>query len=753
MSGARPLAMALLLLSGGSGLGKAQTAGEEDPFAALAAETRPLATRWQTDYRGALQLGLGYTSDDNFRFGEYSGLEEDGPTLIGTLQWKDYSKADSHWDIRLQDLGLPTREGSVVWGFTDRLRIELELDSQQQVRNDSGRTPFRGSSSLQLPDNWSSALSTSGFNTLDSSLRGFDRELQRDRLRLALDSRLTSQWSLYGSWQYEEKEGTGDIGAGIYIDAASADAALLPYPVDYQSQEGELGLRFDGGTLQLDGQLHYSAFDNRDELLSWQNPYSSFSPDVRYPSGSGALALAPDNDQWSGRLNAAWLPLPTLRLSFDGSYSLARQDDSLADYSINPLLSVSEALPRSSFDGEVAQSVVNGKIWWRPLSKLEVEGWLRIRDRDYDVPRDRYLYIRGDGAGQPRDELAVYNTAHDYLSQSFGGELRYRFNSRHRLGLEYAYEEIDRRNAAVESTEEDRLTLSYRARVFNGLQARLELSAADRAASTYNWDQSYYALLDTGLINLTPDNQRYINHPDFSQYYLANREQIGVKAALNYSPAANWSLDLNLQWRDDDYDKSDLGITEADWGSLQLSASYHPGENLSATLYGGFDRYRADQASRAFRGGQEKNAFAVYPPLPQASDPARNWTLAAEDDSLNLGASLHWVPVERIELELGYSYVDTNAAQSMAGNGAADLAVADLPDVETRLHQLDIEGQWHWREDLSLALNYQYYRYQSDDWSWRGVEADTLDKVLGFGQRNPNEGIHYLGASVIYRWH
>ncbi|MFV8819616.1 MtrB/PioB family decaheme-associated outer membrane protein [Haliea sp. E17] len=752
MNGARRLGAALLACCAGPSLAQSADSPQEDPFAALLAETRPLATRWQTDYRGTLQLGAGYTSADNFMFGQYNGLEQKGASLIGALQWKDYSNADSHWDIRLQDLGLPTREGRVAWGIGERLKVTLELDSQQQVRNDSGATPFRGDNQLRLPDNWQSGLVTGDFAALQDSLHGFNRVLERDRYRLAVDSRLSQQWSLYGSWQYEHKEGTGDIGAGIYIDAASADAALLPYPVDYLSQEGEFGLRFSDGGLQVDGSIHYSAFDNDQRLLSWQNPYSSYGPAVRYPDGEGGLALAPDNDQWSGRLSAVWLLRPTLRLTLDGSYSLARQDDTLADYSVNPLLTVTEAVPRNSLDGEVAQSVFNGKLWWRLLPKLEAEGWVRIRDRDYDVPRDRYLYIRGDGADQPRDALAVYNSAHDYLSQSLGGELRYRINSRHRLSLEYAYEEIDRRNAAVETTEENRLTLGYRFRVLDGLQARLELAGADRAASTYHWDQSYYALLDAELINVTPDNQRFINHPQLSQYYLANREQLAAKAGLNYSPAAQWGLDLDLQWRDDDYDQSDLGLTGAQWQSLQLSASYHPAEQLTATVYGGYDRYRADQRSRAFRGGQEKNAFALTPPLPQASDPTRNWTLAAEDESFNLGASLHWQPVERIELEVAYSYLDSNAAQAMAGKGASDLSVADLPDIETRLHQLTIGGQWHLRDDLSLALDYQYYRYQSDDWAWQGVAPNTLDKVLGFGERNPNEAVNYIGASVIYRW-
>ena len=57
----------------------------EDPFAPLLLESRPLSTRLQTDYAGMLELGLAYTSDPSFMFGQYNGLNDDGATLIGKL--------------------------------------------------------------------------------------------------------------------------------------------------------------------------------------------------------------------------------------------------------------------------------------------------------------------------------------------------------------------------------------------------------------------------------------------------------------------------------------------------------------------------------------------------------------------------------------------------------------------------------------------------------------------------------------------
>lgn len=730
----------------------ATAAGAQDRFAGLLEETRPLATRWQTDYRGTLELGLGYSGADNFMAGQYNGLQEQGMTLLGNLDWRRFAGAESYWQASLSDLGLATREGELRWGVPGKLRLSAGFDHQQQVRNNSGATPFRGDAALTLPTDWVSGLTTASWTALPGALQRFDRELERNGYFLSLDGRLNDNWKLGSSLRYSTREGTGDTGGAIYIDAASGDAVLLPAPIDHRTLEADASLGFTGERLHLRASLAWSDFDNRDEALRWQNPYSSFGPRVRYPTGEGALALAPDNSRASTRLSGHYLFSPSLRLHFDGSYAVAQQDQALLPYSANPSLSVVESLPRDSFDGEVASTHSRARLQWQLRPKLDLQLGYRLRDRDYSAPRDGYRYIPGDGGDQSRPELTVYNRSHDLRSQTLELEAGYRLPLRGKLALGYAREEIQRRNAATEDTVEDRYSLEYRVQPWQSLGAKLGLTWADRAADTYQWDQSFFALLDGALINATPDSQRYSNHPLLSQYYLANREQQQVKLDLNYLPDPRWSLNLNLLWREDDFDKSELGVTGTRLQSLQLAASYLPYAGLQLNLHAGLDRYEADQGSRAFRGGQEKNAFATQAPLPQASDPARNWFLANRDDSLVLGGYLQWQPREQLEFELDYRFVDTRARQDFSPVAAADLDPSSLPDVDTRLHQFDASGLWHWREAVSLRLQYRYYRYQSDDWAWQGVQANTIDKVLSFGQRNPNETVHYVGLSVLYRW-
>jgi MtrB/PioB family decaheme-associated outer membrane protein len=746
-------ASVLVLAASGALAQAAEPASEEaSPYAPLALESRPVQTRWQTDYSGAVRLGLGYTSDDNYMFGQYNGLSEEGVTVIGDLQWQDFHSGDNSWQVSLSDLGLDTREGQATWGRKDRLWLTVGFDSQQQVRNDSGKTPFSGNVNQQLPGNWVSGQTTSDFATLNSSLHDFDRELDRDKLFVGIDTKLNDNWRLESNLSYEEKEGHGDTGAGIYINGASADAALLRSPVDYSTTEFDLGLAYDDERLHLNGQLAYSHFDNDDKLLTWQNPYNSYGPDVAYPSGTGGLGLAPDNEQTSGRLTGHYILSPKARMQFDGSYALATQDQNYPAYTVNQALAVTVPVPENDFDGEVATSTGNIRLLLSPLPKLHGEVFYKVRDRDYDTDRNGYLYVRGDGSNQPGTAQTVYNTDHDLTTQTAGVKASYRLPLRSRLGFEYAYEEVKRRNAAVEKTEEDRYTVKYRIQPWSNFSARTHLEYADRAANTYEWGQNYYALLDTQLINATPDNQRYITHPELMKYYMANRERWESGADLSYLPSERWNLNLNLLWRDDDYDKSDLGLTESEWYRAHFSASYAVSDSLSGSVYTGYDRYEGDQSSRSFRGGQEKNAFAAYPPLPQASDPQQDWDINATDTNFTLGANLQWQFAPDLELNLDYSYVDTKAEQDIKTQPGSSAVASDLPNVDTRLHHIEVSGIWHMQDNLSLQLDYQFYSYKTDDWAWDNVQADTIGNVLTFGQTNPNEDIHYVGASAIYRW-
>lgn len=732
-----PLFLALTLASG----------------AALAQDDkRPLATRWALDYNGSVEIGVGYVSDENFEFGEYSGLNEDDAFVIGNVDWSGGSDG-ALWNLFGSNLGLDTREGGGRWR-NERWEFFLEYDGQKQVRNNTGRTPFRGGETLLLPDTWVSGVNTGDFTALDASLRGLDLEIERDIYSFGMSYQLSSAISLEGSVSYEEREGRRERGAAIAPNLSAGDAVLIPAQIDEEKLTVDLAVNFAVDGFALTGSFFYNDYDNQDEIVSWQNPYSNFGPNIGYPNGFGGLSEEPDNEYWRGRLMGTWVIAPTLRVQLDASYGKTEQDQNFLPYTVNPaLLTQAAALPRSNLDSELETLVADARVFWNPWRKLRLEGYWHGEERDWDMPRDGYQYVMADSFVIPDPSGRLYNTAHDYSVNTYGIEGSYPLPLKSKLWLTYEYEEFDRDNTAVEKSEEDRYKLRYRLPISEGLNMRLEALYGDRNADLYEWDQSYYARLDADQINATPDSQRYLNHPLLSQYHLATREQVEVKLDFDWQLNADWNLMLNLLYRENDYDETDLGLTDDELDSASFTASWVASESIVLNAWVSASKLENQQTGRAFRGGAEKNAFEIFPPLPQASDPARNWNVDVEDEAIAIGLGIDWQISDRLELSADYSYQDTDSDYDFSNGGAADLSADPLPaDYDSTMHHVILEGAWHYRDNLSIGLNYQYWNYDSDDWAIQDVAPNTIDKVLSLGMEPADEDLHYIGTSIIYRW-
>ena len=91
-------------------------AQDTETYTPLGLQNRPpLKTAWQADTNAIAQLGVGYTSEDNFMFGEYNGLNKEGANVIGNLQWQDFNRGDNYLQGYVSNIGLDTREGELTW--------------------------------------------------------------------------------------------------------------------------------------------------------------------------------------------------------------------------------------------------------------------------------------------------------------------------------------------------------------------------------------------------------------------------------------------------------------------------------------------------------------------------------------------------------------------------------------------------------------------------------------------------------------
>lgn len=754
------LAIVASLLAGIlAGVPLVAVADEEDPFAFLGVgDTRPLSTVVATDYAGSAAVGFSYVSDDNYTFGRYNGLDEEGFKLYANIDYRDslpegwLGGAASYFELSAADLGLDTGSGHVALGRFGDYRVAFGIDQQKALFDSNGATPFRGSDNLVLPADWVAASTTGEMTELQASLRAVDWDRERDRYYLEVDKRF-GHWSLGAELGTEDKTGVQAMGGALYIDGSNGHSAELPRGIDWTTNDVSLNVGYARNALAMQVDYFYSKFDNDSNSLTWQNPYGGvFGPSVDYPDGQGALALEPDNELQRVRAFGTYVFSPTLRVRLDGSYAEGEQDSSFLPFTVNADLGPAD-LPRQNLDGDVQTSTFDAGVHYRPLRKLTVEANYHYEERENNSPRNGYLYTRGDAWAPVDSKFTVYNSTHDKSIDHFELEGTYRLARSTRVTLAYGYEEINRRNAAVEKTEEDQVRLTVASKPLANLDARVSLEYFDRSASTYQWAQSYYALLDTELINETPDNNRFINHPLLSQYHLANRERTGVHLTLNYLLSTDWSLGLDSRWTENDYDKTDLGLEDDELFHLSLSGTWLPAEHWDVTLFYSFDDYQSKQRNRAFRGGIEKNPFETSPPLPQASDPTRDWTVEPEDTTHSVGASARWEVIkDRLDMEWEYSFYDAEGKDDLGSGGAEDIDTTPLPDVTSREHRLRWLTRYHLRENLSVEGEYQYYRFKAEDWAVDGVFADTIDKVISNGRSSANDVIHYFRVSLNYRF-
>ncbi len=706
----------------------------------------------------SVTLDLTYHGEDAPHFGQYNDRGDDGAHLIGALDLRgvlpwgvDNAGA---WYVDAKNLGLGTYDATLGFAQQGRYELDLTLDGLRQFKGGDARTPFTGEDSLILPDGWIAGSTTADMMALPDSLRRFDQRKNRDIVRLDAMYLFGPRWHVEAGFKREDKSGTQALGGAMFVDASRGSAALLPAPIDYTTHDFTTALRYGTQRFSTSVSYLYTRFENGHRMLAWDNPYAGVvDPVADYPGGRGALSLAPDYDRQQLRIDGALTPLAGLNVQWDGAWSSTQQDDRFLPYTINESLTVAVPLPRTSLDGELITRSTDVRVNYQPrmaaLRKLSLRGSYHYDERDYDKSRDAYQYVRGDGADQPEAALSIYANSYDRQREGFDVGADYRLPWwRSKLSLEYEYQDTERRNVAVEQTQTDTYRAVLRATPITAVGARLGWSFSDRRASTYDWDQSYFSRRTAEFINLVPDDQRFDNHPALRQYNLANAEIDAIELNLSYAGLEAWYFAADFEWRELNYDRSAFGLIRTETWRYGGDVQFTPVDHVTAFLYASFTRYDSDAEGRSFAGGIEKPANRVVPPLPQGSDPARNWGVATDDDVCVVGAGVTWHYSERLDLEGSFTTVTTQSGNSFTSGGSPFLFPTSLPDVETRMAEVKLSANYSLRANTRLALSYQYFRYDEDDWALDAVAPTTLPNVLTLGDRADNEAINVIGLSV-----
>ena len=145
------------LVSGAALAEDAPSSEEEEPLVPAEFISKPIINE--------IELGLGYVSDDAYKFGRYNGLQTQGAFLVGDIKARSFDEDGRFWSVRGTNLGLESRYLRLEGGVQGSHKFFLEYDELPNYKNNTVQTPFTGigSNNLTLPSGFDININTHPF--------------------------------------------------------------------------------------------------------------------------------------------------------------------------------------------------------------------------------------------------------------------------------------------------------------------------------------------------------------------------------------------------------------------------------------------------------------------------------------------------------------------------------------------------------------------------------------------------------------
>ncbi len=668
-----------------------------------------------------IELGIGYVSDDAYKFGRYNGLQSKGPFVVADIDTENYSEDGTFWIIHGTNLGLESRYLRAEGGRQGTYKVFLEWDELPNYKNNTVQTPFLGvgSDNLTLP---------SGFDintNLDASLNNFELKTKRERLTTGVMFTPKDRWQFDVDYSHETKKGVDATGAAIGAGPGGGggpgsgtgaiglvSTSLIPEPIDYVTDKVNAKLHYAGDDGQVDLTYHVSAFDNNYNSLTWQNPFFTTGAPT-----AGSMSLAPDNEFHQLSLSGGYTLPYRSRLTGLISIGQMTQNQAFESYSINSGLTTNP-LPRSSLDGEVETTNAQLKIASRPTDKLRLNGELRYNERDNQTPVASYDYIVLDSFAKTG---SVQNNPYSYKKSLLNLDANYRISAIQSLRGGYKYNNTKRRASDIEreETKENSLFAKWKVKPHSTVDVELYGEASKRDGSEYT--------------------AQGIQNPGLRKYYMADRDRTQLGAAIDYMATEALFLSARADYNQDDYTDTTIGLTEASNPVYTLDFSYTPRHNVVTYGYYTHENIESSQA-----GASVTTATAA----------SSNWEADFDDafDTVGLGAKITDIGKWEIGADLVFSQSTGKIDMKDLVNPGTE---NQFPDNETELTSFKLWTNYNYNENLVYRLGYWFEDYSEKNWAYDGLSAydpTVVENALLLGNTALDYQVHVVTVSASYKY-
>ena len=713
-----------------------------------------------------LELGTFYNSDDDFKFGDFTGLEDDGWSVLGNVDLRRRSAFDAerayYYRVRGLNLGLDSRYIDAEYKMPGLFGVSLFYDEIPKFQTDSAQTfvTGAGASILSLPTACGPNADPPGFPIVvpaqinPDCFYGNEIDHKRRTAGGEISLILPSNFDFDASYEHQRKRGEKVTAAMMGLTGGNARSMIVSEPLDYTTHQIDSHIRYTVDDFQLQLQYYASGFYNGQNSLAWDNPYDGILNVGFLDGGVGQKATMPDN--WFHQVTASGgMNLPgNSRVMLNAAFGWATQNDDFLDYTNNealkrPLLDL--PLPRPDLDGKLKTRLVTFRFVSNPLPKLGINVGYRWNDRDNDTPIDTYNRIRADSEFQDVANARV-NRPYSFEQHKVDADVSYKVYKRTKLTLMYEWDQMTRNLQEVHKNNEHTVggKLVSRPNRYVNLGARYERSFRDR--SSYDCVKPLIAgeppgiLANPGCPTVPGTGMEFENQPQLRKYYMANRRRHDTHTWMTITPLDSLSIGTHLKYIYDDYYKSTFGVTEYRLLSTGVDLSYMVTDALNFNAFYNHDKSKTEMESVSF-GGNPDLSF----------DPNNNWSSKDKDNTNTVGAGIDFdVLPERLSVGVQYLFARSEGKVDTVTVTGGSVS-PPFPDNETTLHNVSVQGNLQITRNLSMRVGYLFEDFDSDDWAIDQVCPACLNftgntAVVASGQSSPHYSAHVVSMSVIYRF-
>lgn len=658
-----------------------------------------------------VSVGFGYVSEDNQRFGQYTGLDEQAGYGLLDLDFVRRNEETGTWlTFTGRNLGLDNRE----------LRFEHNRQGDWGYFIDFSQTPRF--------EPYTVTTTLAGVGTTTQTIAGsatpqeYHLKTERNALTAGFNKDFSRTLGLQVRVRNEEKDGERLWGQGHF-----GTWRFLTDPINQTTRQMDALFNYATERLQLSGGYYGTWFENRNDVLTVVG--------ATIFAGSDQMALPPDNQSHQLHLAGGYSFTNTARATFKLAYGRITQDETFATTPV--------AGAPNSLDGRVDTTLVQAGLTARPLPKLSVRADARYENRDDKTTVFRYYFPSQNTAGATNDGT---NETRDIATTTGKLEATYRLPAYLSLtgGVEYVQK---KRNSPPvrsvdfrEETDEKTIRLELRRPISETLTGGLGVLHSERGGSEW--------LVNTGNMVTTSTGDL------IAPLHLADRDRNTLRLTANWMPFEPLSFNFRADVSRDEYTGRELvpfelGPREGAGQNYSLDAAYVFTDAVQGNVW-------AQRNVNSYENALCQSAAVPNANTCNATSTNPVWSTDLRNFANTVGLGLRAKLTEKLELvadamrsrirdEMRLTSISPTPSVVDTGTGAP------LDDIHTTVTTFRLSAKYALWRNAGVTMMYMYDRYETDDWTWANWNYSLPDGGTTVRQE-PLQKVHFFGVSGYYRW-